>query len=50
LHNLIPAIDEVNGIVLGAIARTYFYIADRYEVKLSKSQKQKMKAWDRAPQ
>lgn len=82
LHNLVPAIGEVNGdrsnykftdwngkpnqygqcpmIVdfkarqvqppkqaRGAIARTYLYMADRYKVALSKSQKQLMKAWDK---
>jgi deoxyribonuclease-1 len=31
----------------GAIARTYLYMADQYKIKLSKSQKQLMKAWDK---
>jgi deoxyribonuclease-1 len=82
LHNLVPAIGEVNGdrsnysfsdwngkahqygqcpMVVdfkarqvqppkrsrGAIARTYLYMADQYKIKLSKSQKQLMKAWDK---
>jgi deoxyribonuclease-1 len=81
LHNLVPAIGEVNGdrsnfkfsnwngtpsqygkcemIVdfkkrqaqppkrsRGAIARTYLYMSDRYNVKLSKSQKRLMTAWN----
>ncbi|MEY8253146.1 MAG: endonuclease [Colwellia sp.] len=82
LHNLVPAIGEVNGdrsnysftdwngkphqygqcaMVVdfkarqvqppkrsrGAIARTYLYMADQYKIKLSKSQKQLMTAWDK---
>jgi deoxyribonuclease-1 len=31
----------------GAIARTYYYMTDQYKIKLSKSQKQLMKGWDK---
>lgn len=82
LHNLVPAIGEVNGdrsnfsfndwngtpkqygqcpmIVdfkarkvqppkqsRGAIARTYLYMSDRYAIKLSKSQRRLMDAWNK---
>jgi deoxyribonuclease-1 len=81
LHNLVPAIGEVNGdrsnyrfsnwngipsqyghcpmIVdfkkrqvqppvrsRGAIARTYLYMSNRYDINLSKSQKRLMQAWN----
>lgn len=80
LHNLVPAIGELNGdrsnyrfgmlegeprkygqcdfevdfkgrkaepppSVRGDIARTYFYMADRYKLKLSDSQKRLLNAW-----
>lgn len=83
LHNLVPAIGEVNGnrsnyrftqwsgthgatygqcpmqidfkkrsamppaSVRGNIARTYLYMSDRYKIRLSKSQKRLMSAWDK---
>ena len=31
----------------GAIARTYFYMADRYKLKLSKKEKKLFKVWDK---
>jgi deoxyribonuclease-1 len=83
MHNLVPAIGELNGdrsnyrfsmlegekrrygqcdfevefkakkaeppeAVRGDIARTYFYMADRYKLKLSKSQRKLLGVWDRA--
>lgn len=83
MHNLVPAIGEVNGDrsnfkygmiegearvygqcdaevdfkskrfepapnVRGDIARIYFYMSDRYDVQLSKQQRQLLKAWDSA--
>ena len=33
--------------VRGDIARTYFYMADRYKLKLSKSQKRLLEAWNK---
>ncbi len=82
MHNLVPAIGEVNGdrsnyrftqwngtptqygqcdMVVdfknkqvqppneskGVIARTYFYMADRYNLKLSKKEKRLFKIWDK---
>lgn len=82
MHNLVPAIGEVNGdrsnygfsqwngiptqygqcdmvvdfknkqvqppeVSRGAIARTYFYMADRYALKLSNKETQLFKAWDK---
>jgi deoxyribonuclease-1 len=35
-------------VVRGDIARTYFYMADRYKLKLSKSQHKLLDVWDRA--
>jgi len=34
--------------VQGDIARTYFYMADRYNLKLSKSQKKLLRAWNKS--
>ncbi len=34
--------------VRGDIARTYFYMSDRYNLKLSKSQKRLLEAWNRS--
>ncbi len=34
--------------VRGDIARTYFYMSDRYKLKLSKSQKKMLDAWNRS--
>jgi len=82
MHNLVPAIGEVNGDrsnyrygankpnakqyencqfevdfkakrvfvkedIKGDIARTYFYMSDRYNVKLSKQERKMMEAWDK---
>ncbi|UZE97225.1 endonuclease [Alkalimarinus alittae] len=82
MHNLVPAIGEVNGdrsnfkygmienesrvygscdaevdfkgkrfepspSVRGDIARTYFYMSERYNVRLSKQQRQLLSAWDK---
>jgi len=82
LHNLVPAIGEVNGdrsnfrfamiegeprvygqcdfevdfkerkaeprdAIRGDIARTYFYMADRYKLTISKQQRQLFNAWHR---
>ncbi len=33
--------------IRGDIARIYFYMSDRYKVKLSKQQRQLMMAWDK---
>ena len=83
LHNLVPAIGEVNGdrsnykftvlegeklvygacdmevdfkkrsveppeAVRGDIARTYFYMAEKYGLKISKKQRKLFEAWDKA--
>ncbi|WP_432473354.1 endonuclease [Amphritea sp. HPY] len=83
MHNLVPAIGEVNGdrsnfkygmlegearvygkcdaevnfkakrfepapAVRGDIARTYFYMSDKYKVSLSKQQRMLFEAWDKA--
>ena len=32
----------------GDIARTYFYMSDRYKLKLSKSQRKLLEAWERS--
>lgn len=32
----------------GAIARTYFYMRDRYQLRLSRAQTQLFEVWDRA--
>jgi deoxyribonuclease-1 len=83
MHNLVPAIGEVNGDrsnyrygantpklgmygqclmqvdfkakrayvkddIKGDIARTYFYMSDRYNVNLSKQERKMMEAWDKA--
>ncbi len=80
MHNLVPAVGEVNGDrsnfrfnmiagepraygacdveidfkarvaepaphIRGDVARTYFYMADRYKVRLSKKQRQLFEAW-----
>jgi len=82
MHNLVPAVGEVNGdrsnfkygmiegearvygscdaevdfkgkrfepapSVRGDIARTYFYMSERYNIRLSKQQRQLFKAWDK---
>lgn len=82
MHNLVPAIGEVNGDrsnyrfgankpqvgqygqckmqvdfkgkrayvkddIRGDIARTYFYMSDRYNVRLSKQERKMMEAWDK---
>lgn len=82
MHNLVPAIGEVNGDrsnyrygankpkanqygncqfevdfkakraypkedIRGDIARTYFYMSDKYNVRLSKQERKMMEAWDK---
>lgn len=60
LHNLVPAIGEVNAEVnfkgrifepapnvRGNIARTYFYFEQQHGLKISKKQKQLYTAWDK---
>jgi deoxyribonuclease-1 len=83
MHNLVPAIGEVNGDrsnyrfganepkigqygqckvqvdfkakrayvkddIRGDIARIYFYMSDKYNVRLSKQEKRMMQVWDKA--
>ena len=34
--------------IRGDIARTYFYMSEKYNVRLSKQEKKMMKAWDKS--